>query len=150
MVYLYVMLRVTHLSVTMPSHASFSNLSGYHLAIMLLNETMYKRYRHAGSTEKVISLLGKKNTGRKTPKEDSELGYSDFTLTLTFHLPHRQQKNMQLSPMHKNLNTRVVGEANLWRKAPSISKKVGPIPRNPCPLESRHPQWCPQQQPHHQ
>ena len=74
---------------------------------------MYKRYRHAGSLEKVISLLGEKNTGKKTPKEDSELGYSDFTLILTFHLPHPQQKNMQLSPMHKNLNTRVVGEANL-------------------------------------
>ena len=35
--------------------------------------------------------------------EDSELGYSDFTLTLTFHLPHPQQKNMQLSPMHKKI-----------------------------------------------
>ena len=46
---------------------------------------MYKIYRHAGSKEKVISLLGKKNTGKKTPKEDSELGYSDFTLTLNVH-----------------------------------------------------------------
>ena len=97
MVYLYVMLRVKHISVTMPSHASFSNLSGYHLAIMLQNETMYKTYRHAGSTEKVISLLGKKNTGKKTPKEDSELGYSDFTLTLTFHLPHPNKKNAIVS-----------------------------------------------------
>ena len=103
MVYLYVMLRVTHLSVTMPSHASFSNLSGYHLSIMLQNETMYKRYRHVGSTEKVISLLGKKNTGKKTPKEDSELGYSDFTFTLTFHLPHPQQKDMKFSPLHKKI-----------------------------------------------
>ena len=51
---------------------------------------MYKRYRRSSSTEKVISLLGKKNTGKTTPKEDSELGYSDFTLTLTFHLPHPQ------------------------------------------------------------
>ena len=110
---------------------------------------MYKRYRHAVSTEKVISLLGKKNTGKKTPKEDSELGYSDFTLKLTIHLPHPQQKSMQLFPMHKNLNTRVVGEANMWRKAPSISKMVGPIPRNPRPLQSGHSQWCPQQQPHH-
>ena len=118
----------------MPSHASFSNLSRYHLAIMLQNETLYKRYRHAGSTENVISLLGEKNTGKKTPKEDSEFGYSDFTLALTFHLPHPQQKNMQLSPMHKNLNTRVVGEANLWRKAPTISKMVGPVPPNPLPL----------------
>ena len=64
---------------------------------------MYTRYRHAGSTEKVISLSGKKNTGKKTPKEDSELGYSDFTLALTFHLPQPQQKDMQLSPMHKKL-----------------------------------------------
>ena len=98
MVYLYVMVRVTHLSVTMPTHVSFSNLSGYHLAIMLQNETMYKRYRHAGLTEKVISLLGKKKTGKKTPKEDSELGYSDFTLALTFHLPHPQQKKHAIVP----------------------------------------------------
>ena len=62
---------------------------------------MYTRYRHVGSTEKIISLLGKKNKGKKIPKEDSKLGYSDFTLALTFHLPHHQQKDMQLSPMHK-------------------------------------------------
>ena len=111
---------------------------------------MYKRYKHSGSTEKVISLLGQKNTGKETPKEDSELGYSDFTLTLTIHLPQPQQKGMQFSPMHKNLNTRVVGEENLWRKAPSISKMVGPVPRNPRPLQSGHPQRCPQQHPHHQ
>ena len=66
--------------------------------------------------KKIINLLEKKNTCKKTPKEDSELGYSDFTLTLTIHLPHPQQKGIQFSPMHKNLNTRVVGEANLWRK----------------------------------
>ena len=120
------------------------------LAIMFQTQTMYKRYKLAGSREKVISLLGKKNTGKKTPKDDSELGYSDFTLTVTIHLPQPQQKSMQLSPMHKNLNTRVVGEENLWRKAPSISKMVGPVPRNPRPLQSKHPQWCPQQQLHHQ
>ena len=60
---------------------------------------MYTRYTHADSLEKVISLLGKKNTGKKTPKES--LGYSDFTLALTFHLSHPQQKDMQLSPMQK-------------------------------------------------
>ena len=64
---------------------------------------MYKRYKHAGSTEKVISLLGKKNIGKKIPKEDSELGYSDFTLALTFHLSHPQQKDLQLSSMHKKI-----------------------------------------------
>ena len=64
---------------------------------------MYTRYRHAGSTIKIISLLGKKNTGKKTPKEDSEFGYSDFTLALTFHLPNPQQKDMQLSLMHKKI-----------------------------------------------
>ena len=53
---------------------------------------MYTIYRHADSTENVISLLGKKNIGKKIQKEDSELGYSDFTLALTFHLPHPQQK----------------------------------------------------------
>ena len=65
---------------------------------------MYKIYRHAGSTEKVISLLGKKNTGKKTPKEDRELGYSNLALTL--HLPHPQQKDMQLFPMHKKAEIR--------------------------------------------
>ena len=64
---------------------------------------MYTRYRHTGSIEKVISILGKKNTGKKTPKEDSELGYSDFTLAPTFHLSQPQQKDMQLSPMHKKI-----------------------------------------------
>ena len=64
---------------------------------------MYTGYRHAGSTIKIISLLGKKNTGKKTPKEDSELGYLDFSLALTFHLPHPQQKDMQLSSMHKKI-----------------------------------------------
>ena len=79
--------------------------------------------------KKISSLLGKKNTGKKTPKEDSELGYSDFTLALTFFLPHPQQKEMKLSPIHKkNWNTRVVGEVNLGRKAPTISKLVGPLP----------------------
>ena len=64
---------------------------------------MYIRYRNAGLTNKIISLLGEKNTGKKTPKEDSELGHSDFTLALTFHLPYPQQKYMQLSPMHKKI-----------------------------------------------
>ena len=62
---------------------------------------MYKRYRHADSTIKIISLLGKKNTGKKTQKEDRELGYSDFKLALTFNLPNPKQKDMQLSPMKK-------------------------------------------------
>ena len=64
---------------------------------------MYTRYRHAGSTEKIISLLVKKNTGKKTPKEDSELGYSNFTLALTFDLSDPQQKDMQFSLMHKKI-----------------------------------------------
>ena len=59
---------------------------------------MYKIYRHAGSTEKVISLLGKKNTGKKIPKEDSELVYSDFTLTITFHLPPPPTKKHAIVP----------------------------------------------------
>ena len=53
----------------------FPVLSGYHFSHHASELTMYKRYKHAGSTEKVISLLGKKNTDKKTPKEDSELGY---------------------------------------------------------------------------
>ena len=59
---------------------------------------MYKRYKHAGSIEKVISLLRKKNTGKKTPKDDSELGYSDFTLALTFHLPFPTTKRHAIVP----------------------------------------------------
>ena len=89
MVYLYVMLKATHLAITMPSHESFSLHQDiiFVLAIMLQSYTMYTRYRHAGSTIKIISLLGEKNTGKKTPREDRELGYSNFTLALTFHLP---------------------------------------------------------------
>ena len=64
---------------------------------------MYTRYINAGSTIKIISLLGEKKTGKKNPKEDSELGYSHFTLALTFRLPHPQQKDMQLSPIHKKM-----------------------------------------------
>ena len=64
---------------------------------------MYTRYRHAGSTEKVITLLGKKNTGKETPKEDSELGYSNFTLVLTFHLPYPQQKKYAIVPNAKKI-----------------------------------------------
>ena len=96
------MLRTTPLSITVPSHASFSLHQEiiFVLDIMLQRYTMYTRYIHAGSTIRIISLLGKKNTGKKTPKEDRELGYSDVTLSLTFHLPHPQQKDIQLSPMH--------------------------------------------------
>ena len=64
---------------------------------------MYTRYINVGSTIKIISLLGEKKTGKKNPKEDSELGYSDFTLALIFHLLHPQQKDMQLSPIHKKM-----------------------------------------------
>ena len=59
---------------------------------------MYKRYKHAGSTEKVTSLLGKKNTGEKIPKEVSELGYLDFTLALTFHVPLPPTKRHVIVP----------------------------------------------------
>ena len=52
---------------------------------------------------KITSLLGKKNKGKKTPREDDELGYSDFTLALTFDLPQPQQKYMKFSPMHKSI-----------------------------------------------
>ena len=100
MVYLYVMLRATHLSITVPSHASFSLHQDiiFLLGIMLQSYTMYTRYRHAGSTDKVISLLGKKNTGKKTPKEDSELGYSDFTLALTFQFTPPPTKRHAIVP----------------------------------------------------
>ena len=67
---------------------------------------MYTRYRHAGSIIKKISLLGEKNTCMKIPREDRDLGYSHFTIALTFHLPHPQQKDMQLSPMHKKIEIR--------------------------------------------
>ena len=54
---------------------------------------MYIRYRHGGSTINIISLLEEKDTGEKTPNKDTELGYSDFTLALTFHLPHPQKRH---------------------------------------------------------
>ena len=64
---------------------------------------MYTRYGHAGSIVKIINLLVKKDTGNKTPKVDSAMGYSDFTLALTFHLPKPQQKDMQVSLMHRKI-----------------------------------------------
>ena len=64
---------------------------------------MHTRYRHAGSKIKIISLLGKKNTGKKTPKKDRELGYSDFTLALTFHLPHPNKKTCNCPKCIKKL-----------------------------------------------
>ena len=42
---------------------------------------------------KLSSLLDKKNTGKKTQREDNELGYSDFTLPLIFNLPHPIKKS---------------------------------------------------------
>ena len=49
--------------------------------------------------QKLTSLLGGKSTqARKPPREDSELGYSDFTLTLTFHLLHPQQNEHVIVP----------------------------------------------------
>ena len=97
------LIRATHLSVTMSSHASFSLHQDIIsvLAIMLQSYSMYTRYIHAGSTIKIISLLGKKNTGNKTPKEHRELGYSDCTLELISIYPAPQQKDIQFSPMHK-------------------------------------------------
>ena len=59
---------------------------------------MYTRYRHDDSTIKIFNLLGKKNTGKKNPKEDRELGYSDFTLALTLHLPHTSKKRYVVVP----------------------------------------------------
>ena len=96
MVYLFVMLRATHLSITMPSHASFSLHQDIIsvLGIMLQIYTMYTRYRHVGSTIKRSILLWKKKTAKKIPKENRELGYSDLTLALTLYLPHPQQKDM--------------------------------------------------------
>ena len=86
------MLTATHLSVTKTSNMLFSLHQDIIsiLAIMPQSYTMYKRYRHACSTIKKIYLLGNKNIGKKTSKEDGELGYLDFTLALTFHLPHPQ------------------------------------------------------------
>ena len=66
---------------------------------------------HVGSTKKKQSLR-KKNTRKKTPKEDCELSYSDFTLSLTFLLPYPKKNRM-------------VGEANLWRIAPKTYQHVG-------------------------
>lgn len=46
------------------------------------------------------SLLQQKNTGKKPPTEDYELSYSKFTLSLTIHLPHPQQK---IGPVHTKI-----------------------------------------------
>ena len=96
------MLRATHLSIIMHSNASLSFYQDIILAIMLQNQTMSTRYRHAGSTEKVISLLGKKNTGKKTPKEDSE-GLLRLHPNTHFPFTPPPTKKMQLSLMHESI-----------------------------------------------
>ena len=82
------------------------SMKGYHFSTIMLHflcfYTLYKLWHHRFN-RKLISLLRKKNTGKKTPREDCELGYLDFNLTVTFHLLHPKQKNMSLSPMHKKL-----------------------------------------------
>ena len=102
---------------------------------------MYIRYRNVGSTITIISILGKKNTGKKTLKEDHGLGYSELRLALTLHpnthfkLSPPPQKELQLSPMHyKNLNMRVVGKANLRRKVPDGHQVGGSGSQNLLPL----------------
>ena len=69
-VYLYVMLRTTHLSITMPSNASFSLHQNiiFVLAIMLYSYTMYRSYKHAGSIIKNNQSLGEKEHRRENPK----------------------------------------------------------------------------------
>ena len=69
---------------------------------------MYTKYIHAGSTENKnnLSLGEKEHKQENTSKEDSEFGYSEFTVALTFHLPHPQKKDMQFSQMHKKIEIR--------------------------------------------
>ena len=63
----------------------FFSLSGYHFSHHASELNYVHKILTCRFNRKIISLLGKKNTGKKTPKEDSELGYLDFTLELTFN-----------------------------------------------------------------
>lgn len=56
---------------------------------------------------KVKYSLGGKEHRQENAKEDYELGYSDFTLSFKIHLPHSQQKKVQLPLMHKNEKLRL-------------------------------------------
>ena len=72
------------------------------------------------------NLLGKTNTGKKTPRADRKLGYLDFTLSLTICLPTRNKRECncsQCSTTHKKSSG--FGEANLWRKMSKTYQKVG-------------------------
>ena len=75
----------------MPSHETFS-----------LNEDIILYSHHALDficikiptfwfNNKLTSLLGKTNKGKKTPREDHELGYSNFTLALILYLPNPEK-----------------------------------------------------------
>ena len=53
---------------------------------------------YVGSIEKYSVCLGKRTHVRKPQREDCELGYLKFTLALTFHLTHPQQKKHAVVP----------------------------------------------------
>lgn len=48
--------------------------------------------------QKIKKSLRENNTCKKTPIDDCGLGYSDFTLSLAFRLPHTQQNNIAIVP----------------------------------------------------
>ena len=63
---------------------------------------------------KVKQSLGGNNACKKIVREGYELGYLDFTLSLTTHLPHPNKKNGQFPSMHNRNKNNTQGEANLW------------------------------------
>ena len=65
------------------------------------------------------SLIGKKITCKKTPREDCELGNSDLTEALTFHLTPHQQKIRYCTLTHYKSNAQV----SSWSKHVAYSTK---------------------------
>lgn len=55
---------------------------------------------YAGSTEIKVPW-GKKTRCKKTLGDDYDLGYLDFTLSVTIHSPPPQKNMVQLCQMHK-------------------------------------------------
>lgn len=69
----------------------------------------------------------KKNTRKKTPREDYELGYSNFTQPLTLLLPYPQGFNFFAIVPNEIRDKRhnVVGKANLWVIVSKKSQQAG-------------------------
>lgn len=67
-----------------------------------------------------------KNISKKTPRDDYELGYIKFTLSLTTHLTQSINNKVEFSPTQKkNLKCNGFGWSKLWRIVPMSYQQAG-------------------------